>query len=467
MIVRLYHFSKRNRSTKQPAQTDTYQEINVALKEGTSVINPVLLCQTVNAAAFNYLYIPTWNRYYFISNGQSIENMWEIVCTEDYLASYKATILLTYANILYATGSTKNIPDNRIPVLADLLVGHTSTNINGATILDDSFGTIVLGITGKGSFGNYICYPADLIGMIDGVDNWWATDVQSQLEAAKQLFYGGSAAENLKSAIALPFTNMVSGSDIQEEIILGGYPTGKNGYRILDPIINFTGSISIPWQSTDWKKVSAYTSILLYLPFIGVLGIPATEAQNDSSLSYNYAINKTSGDISVEIKGSTSGRIFAVCSGNCAMSTAYGSTGIDTNKATAAIVSGIGTIGAGIVAAAGGGIASLAAVGAGLATTANNILSSLGGSSQGSGGLGGGSSQGLDKQIHCFVTQKQLSDSQTNFDPIMGKPYMGVAAIGSFTGYVQTDGFQLADIQAYSEEKDMINQLMDSGVYIE
>ena len=44
---------------------------------------------------------------------------------------------------------------------------------------------------------------------------------------------------------------------------------------------------------------------------------------------------------------------------------------------------------------------------------------------------------------------------------------MGVATVGSFSGYVQTDGFQFEDVQAYSSEKDMINKLLDSGIYYE
>ena len=56
---------------------------------------------------------------------------------------------------------------------------------------------------------------------------------------------------------------------------------------------------------------------------------------------------------------------------------------------------------------------------------------------------------------------------QSNFNPIMGKPFMGVSTPGSFSGYVQTDGFKLSSSRAYSTEKDTINQLMDSGIYYE
>ena len=44
---------------------------------------------------------------------------------------------------------------------------------------------------------------------------------------------------------------------------------------------------------------------------------------------------------------------------------------------------------------------------------------------------------------------------------------MEVDKIGNHSGFVQTDGFQLASDFAYSSEKDQVNKLMDSGVYIE
>ena len=473
MKVRFYHFSKRNKSTKQPAGTDSYQEKEVALKDKCSITAPLLLCQTENVAAYNYAYIPSWNRYYFISEAASVENMWEVALVEDYLASYKTQIGLTSAMILYASGSTKNIPDTRIPCIADVLVGHNYEAVPDMTIMDSAFGAIILGITGKGSFGMYqLKNSADLPDLINGVDNWWNTDVTSQLDAAKQLFFGGSAASNLKAALGIPIAMAALGSE--EVLYLGGYPCKRpddsfiTGYRIDNPIKKYSGSISIPWQSTDWKRISSFSAISMYFPFIGIIPIGATEVQGETSISYTYSLNVTSGDISLEVRVTGSGKKLATASGNIAINVPFGNTGINTNKLNTAAVTGVGVGGASIAAIVGGLTAPLAAaIGGGLASIAGNIISALGGDSSGSAGLGGGSSQGLDKVVHIAVVQKQLTDSQTNFNPIMGKPYMGVATVGSFTGFVQTDGFQFSDVQAYSSEKDMINKLLDSGIYFE
>ena len=121
MKVRFYNFSKRTKSTKQPTGNGT--ELTVYWKEATSILNPTILCAT-DISGYNYCYIPSWNRYYHFADLKTVENMWEVNLSEDPFASWKTAISGTSCNIMYATGSTKNIVDQRIPVTADLIVGH-------------------------------------------------------------------------------------------------------------------------------------------------------------------------------------------------------------------------------------------------------------------------------------------------------------------------------------------------------
>ena len=477
MKVKFYTFSKRNKSTKIPAGTDSYNELEVTLKDATSIQTPIFLLQTVNPASYNYIYVPTWDRYYFITDVKYVEGMWEVGGTVDFLGSFKSEIGTTSASILYATGASDNIVDPRIPVKADIIQDISTSAFEDFTIFSQG-GPIVIGITGKGSFGPYLMLsPTQIREMVDGVDgvinNW--TDI---IDWGKQQAYGSSAAECLKSAISLPFT--INASDVSsgnaENLVLGNYPckdgNGNDikGYHITKPVIVKHGTISIPWASNDWKRISAYTNIELYVPLIGMLNIPATEVMNDSSLTIDLAINVTSGDLSVLVKGTQTGIIVASGSGNCAIPTAYGSTGINTGKQTQAFATGIGSIITLAATTATSGGASLAlklASGAAMAGATGTLINALGGTGQGSGGLGGGATSGLEKNIICFLTQKVLTDSQSNINPILGKPVMAVHTIATYTGFVQTDGFQLESSRAFSSEKDSINQLLDSGIYYE
>lgn len=479
MKVRFYQLSKRNKSTK--LATGEYREVEAYLKDKTSITHPVLLVQTFIGAAYNYFYIPDFNRYYFVSDAASVENMWEIAGTEDYLASFKVEIGLTAANVLYATGSTKNIPDSRIPVTANLNHAYEQRSLGFS--LSYANMRYILGITGKGSFGCYILEnESELSELLDGIENW-ASFITDNWTFTKQLFFGGSASECLRSALGIPIAFNKADHGTLEDLNLGNYPcTDENGnfirgYKITDPILDYGTSITIPWIYSDWRNISQYTDVCLYIPLIGILSMPATELIGETSLTLNYKINITSGDIAAEIYGTTTFKKYATASSNCAMPIAFGSTGIDTNKVTQAAVTGIGTLVA-INAATGGSASMLAgimggdiigntAIGAGLAATAFQSIQALGGSASGSAGLGGGATCALDDKVYCFVVSKELTESQAALNPIIGKPYMGVATIGSFSGFVQTDGFQFESNRAYSSEKDMINKLLDTGIYYE
>ena len=475
MKVRFYSFSKRNKSTKQVANNATYREENLQLKDDCSMLRPVFLLQTVDPSAYNYFYVVPWDRYYFISNIDYYEGMIEVGGVEDPLASFKSEIGSTEALILYASGASNNLPDTRIPVKANVSISHSSASFPWIISLNPSL--IVLGLTGKGSFGPYALTSRNALNeILDGVD-LFISGWQDVVDALKQLFFGGSASECLRSAIEIPL--LIGSSEFSgslEQLYLGNYPcidnngNNINGYKIGKPIVEKTVTISIPWVQTDWRAISAYTDIALYIPFIGILSMPASEIHSaDSSLSVHFAVNITSGDIAVEVSGGTSGRIYATASGNCALNTPYGSTGIDTNRATSAIVSGIGTIvSIGAAIASGGASAAVTAgIGAGLSATALNTIAAMGGNASGSGGLGGGASSQLTGELKCYVITKQLSDSPSNLDSIIGKPLSKKATPSSYSGFVQTDGFQFASARALSEEKDIINSMLDSGIYYE
>ena len=476
MICRLYHFSKRNRSTAVPPASLEYTEVNLALKEETTITQPVFKIQTEVGYVYNYLYCTTFNRYYFITEVRSVEGMWELVCAEDYLASFKAAIGSTSAMIKYATGSTKNIVDDRIPVLADVTINESVqafTDIDAVTE-----GDIVLGLTGKGSFGPYFLdSPLQLPNMLDGIDDWWTNlSPGSVWDATQQLIYGGSASECFKSAIMIPFKIPKTGPS--EDLYLGNYPCKDSsnnnitGHKITQYVYTAHEQISIPWEYNDWRRNQSYTDVLLYIPFVGVLNIPVAEVRDANYLNIDFALNVTSGDIAVNVHvvhGIGGRRTVATGSGNCAMSCPYGSTGIDTGKLTQGYTMAAGAAVSAAVAAATGGVslmAELAMFGT-MAAATGTTISALGGSGSGSGGLGGGASSGLDLNMRCYVVQKKFTETQSNVDPIMGKPYMGISTPGSFSGYVQTDGFQLSDPDSYQSERETINKMLDTGIYYE
>ena len=80
------------------------ERINKTLSEGytltgslrgeSSVINPSFLIEADNPSTYNYCYIDSFNRYYFINNITSVRTgIWRIDCAVDVLMSYATEIL--------------------------------------------------------------------------------------------------------------------------------------------------------------------------------------------------------------------------------------------------------------------------------------------------------------------------------------------------------------------------------------
>lgn len=67
------------------------------LRQGTSILNPVVRINralSVEEMKSNYLYIPEFERYYFITNIESVRNnIWDISASVDVLETYKLQIL--------------------------------------------------------------------------------------------------------------------------------------------------------------------------------------------------------------------------------------------------------------------------------------------------------------------------------------------------------------------------------------
>lgn len=467
-----YSFSKRKNSTKVP--TGSGDSYDVSLKSGTSLLSPTLLLQIGSRPDYNYLSFE--GRYYFVTDIVSVRNnLWEIFCNVDTLASWKSAIGATTANILYATGGRNDIVDPRIPVTSDVDVAVDTQGITGGFtgFTSSTLGICILSITGTGSFGSYLMESAgDIPHLMRNISAWGALSMTDVTTALRQLVYGGGASQCIKNAICLPIIlSSMSNFGSQEQLYLGDYPCAKlggipiNGYSVIDPFLSASCTVSIPWQYNDWRRNNPYTKVYLYVPLVGMLSIPSSEIVNEASLSVYYSLNLLSGDVAVQIKGSDSHRKLATASANIAMSTPYGSANISGAKLTSAIGVGVASVAAVAFGVATGGAGALA-LGGGLATSAKGLLEALGGETAGGGGLGGSAVTGLDLGVSCYCVYKTLTDTPAHFDSIIGKPVMKKTTVGSYSGFVQTDGM-CVDGSMTEAEHDLINSACDRGIYYE
>lgn len=89
ITVNFYSFAKRLNSTKQPTGTGT--DLSCLVKSDSSIVNPVIELST-DPTGYNYCYIASFSRYYYIDDIVFVKGIWNVYCHVDVLASYKTAI---------------------------------------------------------------------------------------------------------------------------------------------------------------------------------------------------------------------------------------------------------------------------------------------------------------------------------------------------------------------------------------
>ena len=108
MQINLFTYPKeKNRINKSEYLTNRFV-MDGYLKNDTSIIEPIILIEKTNPALYdyNYLYIPEFKRYYFITNIKQVRhNLWEISAKVDPLYSFMPEILANKCIIQKAENS--------------------------------------------------------------------------------------------------------------------------------------------------------------------------------------------------------------------------------------------------------------------------------------------------------------------------------------------------------------------------
>lgn len=462
--ITLYSVSKRKNSLAVPSGGTT---VNCALKEDTSVIRPVFVLNgDYITPQINYCF---WNgRYYWISDRISRRNnLTELVCNVDPLATYRSAILSSSGFVVYDDHNNSELIDNRISCKTT-----ASIAINGGEIgtLDPTVGTYVIVVTGEGSTGAFRV-TADVLKNIvpsfsdvftDATQSFqpYGTDIAQNIGIGFQNFcqmlfnvlFSGDVTKNIRDAFWTPF---VMAGESPVELKLGRYNTGETGNPLIGTY-SINGMVDIPWQTSDWRRNSPYTQIYLYAPFLGVVQLSNSDLIGSSKIGVNYRVAGCDGTYTVSVfTVGDNGHMILQSSGNSAGHIAVGAGNyVNTGSAIA------GAVKAGIAGATGG------AGGAIMAASASTLESIMSGGSSG-GGSTGCTGWGIADNIRCMTVLHDTVDGINAHKSTIGTPRLKQMTISQCNGYCQTSGFSVNGCNGTDEEKDMINAAMDGGVFIE
>lgn len=447
--ITLYNFSKRENSLKVPSGGTT---INALLKSATTLYNPSFELSTNPTG---YTYLKYQNFYYYIDDIIFVRNnLWQINCNIDPLASIRNDILNTSAFVLYSSSDfDPYIRDERIG-MTNKVVRETAQTTNLFTVYNNfTSGTYILSyVTNQPTIGASGVVWMDYNQASALAEKLTDTGFLGSIE--NQFTNGFQAIISLKY-IPIPLLNMGTGVT-SVEVVLGSYATGLYG-AVPTLTTKISKTISITWPYSDFRAFNPFSKWYLYLPAYGYV-----EAN-----PLNYTDINTI-PIDVYIDGIT-GELTYILGGNSRFTT---SVAVDVSIGT--VTQGnVGSLATGIVASGAamlfnpvlGGVAALTTLfGAGLNMAEQNMGNN--------GTLGGISSLlshppgGEAGEAVLYILSQESTVEPSQMVNVYGRPLKKVVALSSLSGYVQTVNASV-NTDAPASIKARVNAYMDGGIYIE
>lgn len=115
MDLRLYYTSDENNKINKSLSNGTI--LTGTMRDSSSIMSPVVLVEGNSFNAYNYAYIPQFDRYYFIKEITNYRNnLWILTLEVDVLMSFKSSILNMHCIFIETetTGADRYLSDTRV-----------------------------------------------------------------------------------------------------------------------------------------------------------------------------------------------------------------------------------------------------------------------------------------------------------------------------------------------------------------
>lgn len=449
MVVTFYNFVKKKNSTAIP--TGAGSDTNFVYKDTTDYHNPTLVLQGYDK---NWTYAKIADIYFYISAVHtSRQNVWEISLTIDLLGTYRDQILATSAFVAYSTSKYNNdVPDTRIPVSGDLVQGVSEVTFDFIDYYNGMYAFTTIG-NGQSSYSafstTYITSGSPIFNVAQSL--LFVEDVDVIDELNKFFTKPMQAAVGLKW---LPVLLESATPDLPGGTIkLGKWDSGQPAWIAGKGTIQGVGNMVIPWQYNDWRNLTPYTTVTVYLPFYGAVPFEASMLYGVNQLQYNYSCDYIAGELAITLSFNKGGANFKLFSCNIPI-------GVDlplgqTNTQVTAGLAGLGT------AVLGGVTGNIPLALGGLGSA---FVAGMSRSYSGTGGVSGGKSNAqLNSKAYCIVQSNVHTMSAME---LLGRPLGTIETLNTLSGYCQTVDVSVR-CSAFDDEVAQINATLNSGFYIE
>lgn len=446
-------FSKKLKSTRQPTETPS-AVLNVTLKKDTSMLNPTFVISGEPGESLREINYVSWNaRFYFVEDCIFLtNNMAELVCTVDPLATYKGNILGYEAFVVRASAVQKPYLSDPAVIPANRKSKWGNHKADMPSQWSPGEGSYIIRVVGGGgtSSTGITSYCVNAIGLnhiVEKAFNSANYDFLGADEAIKSFF---NPFQYIVSVQWLPLTPTALGSDQFEHIKLGWWDLGES-YRIVTATeVSVRTTIKRPTLPDDFTgRDPRFTSVKLYLPGCGTYFLDPMDCVNDLHISYH--IDVATGACIVEVFSSDTLELYGTFVGQVGANISIGQVDMNLGNVSKSIIQGLGSLLSGNV----GGVLN------GVADTALTLAQptpSVNGANGSRGAI-----QSMSKPI---ISWHQFSHTS------VGAYQRGNYVCSTYKlseiapGYVQTMNANL-DVNGTAEEKRMINNYLDGGIFLE
>lgn len=493
----LYKFSKKTGSMAQPSSSVPSVTYSCTARESVSVVNPVVLIEDPGDAliGYNYAYIADWGkRYYFISDTVLVnDHLYELHLSIDVLATYRTDIRNSSQFIMRSASNyntdlidtmydmegrkqsgAKNFFGTVKALPAGLLTfpNYFNTDITGGSFIIGVIGNNSTGITYYGLtyslfrtvVDNLMTFvPSDMSDVSNGIAKALADPLQyvtscfwfpsvPVADGTTSTIKFGSYSISLGGTAGVFYDSLVQGYYCDVDIPKHPQTSSRGNFMNLAPYAYYSLDFQ-PFGTFMLDSVKMYGCSKIrsywFCDFSNGVGLMKTYALDTSENNSIYPLlgNK---EVGLLVSSTTQLGVPIQLSQLVVNGLSFAST----------LIGGIGSAAAGI--ASGGVLAPLAgAVMTGIASAgilANPDVSSAGAS---------GSIIAFQSIKPCIYAQfAELTGP--DFDRF-GRPLEERMTVSTLSGYMQTRNATLvySVLMPTDTEAEMVNSLLDSGVYVE
>lgn len=461
-----YQFAKRTNSTKRPSGG---QGFGIDLKAPCNIINPEIKIATQNdPTGYNYCYLPTFSRYYWVKNWTYADGLWDASLTVDTLASYRDQI---GNSTEYVTRSSAQydgtISDGLYPATAK--VQSVTTAFQGGFAETINGGFFVIG---------FIAKSANSIGAVTYVVMTPSNAKKLSAKLLTNVSYlnidNAEISDNLTKILFNPYQYIVSCNyfpfnmakltahlPLVSSIDVGWWSIDIPGWILGADNNNLTKSVSVgipkhPQAASrgGYCNASPYTDYTIFLQPFGVIPLDASKLWGAVTLSIQYMVDLFTGDSIL--------RIFTDSNQLVHETTAKLGVPIQLSNIAFDIPSGSGLLQTGVAAAFGGLQAALS--GGSFSDVGNGILNAAQATNADVASKGAtGSTIAFDSVPYMVARFKILVDDNNDDH---GRPLCQRVLISSIPGYIMVDDPDIA-LAATAEEIDSVKSYMKNGFFYE